>query len=417
MAHLEHFKKKSIKNIVAEAERLAKSYKNYVDPLRTHLNYDIGLDIRKGTDEFMLKVDARVRDIMQGRKVQDHTNLISSWVVTYPPELCEEDYVRDENGNIRYKEYQVTASDGKEITKRKPMTYNKPKDPEHCRNFMKKSYDFFCDRYGRKNVMVGFVHMDETTPHMTVLIVPEATSRKTGLRTVSSASLFTRKDLSTFHDDYQKFLDDNLDGPRALVHNGRTKGNYTLEEYKTREADVAAMGELGTASAELDQVKSDIRRVRKNAKVLHDKYDHNVKVVEKQDEHIKTLNHKISQKQDKIDDLTHKRDALISTYENVKKDLSETLKQFDVILKRFREKEDEDFETKYSKLVEFTKGIKYKDGSTAFDRFIEAQKKVQAESELQQRIDSMERFRQNHPDWFSHDLPQDNSYEDDAQFT
>ena len=65
-------------------------------------------------------------------------------------------------------------------------------------------------------------------------IVPVCKSRKNGKETVSSASLFTRKDLSTFHDDYDEFIYTRY-GQRGLVHNGRTKGDYTLDELNERD--------------------------------------------------------------------------------------------------------------------------------------------------------------------------------------
>ena len=59
-------------------------------------------------------------------------------------------------------------------------------------------------RYGADNVIAGYVHMDETTPQIHVCVVPEAISRKTGRRTVSSASLLTRAELRNFHQDLKK---------------------------------------------------------------------------------------------------------------------------------------------------------------------------------------------------------------------
>ena len=112
------------------------------------------------------------------------------------------------------------------------------RDTELCKNFFDITYNFMKRRYGADNVIAGYVHMDETTPQIHVCVVPDAISRKTGRRTVSSASLLTRAELHNFHQDLQKEMV-NVFGRDAndYILNGRTQGGYTIDELKKRKKD------------------------------------------------------------------------------------------------------------------------------------------------------------------------------------
>lgn len=193
MAHLMSFTKSDLRKVLREYFReLDKDhYKNEVDISRSSENYSFGNC--KSAKECLENIQMRVNTIMQGRDVQKQTNLASTWVIT-----CPEDFVGD-----RDKEKQ----------------------------FFTTCYEFCKDRYGEANVIGAFIHNDETTPHMHVVVVPEAESRKTHKVTVSSASRFTRAELHEFHEDlenecFQKF------GKHKLIKNGKTKGNFSLEQLK-----------------------------------------------------------------------------------------------------------------------------------------------------------------------------------------
>lgn len=209
MANVQSYPKGDARKVLHEHDRTAGHYKNYVDKSRIGLNwtYDAG-----SVDDKMLEVEARCADIMQGKPLQEHTNVLSNWEVTYPFTHCTE----TQGGNGRM--------------------YNKPNDMSHCKKFFDEAYKFAQERYGKENVMVGYVHMDETTPHIDIMVVPEAISRKTGKQTVSSASLFTKAELRNFHKDLESHMA-NVFGEPGMILNGRTKGNYTSDELKQRTAD------------------------------------------------------------------------------------------------------------------------------------------------------------------------------------
>ena len=194
MAHLDKFTRTDSRGVLKEAYRELRKYKNNVDTSLSMNNYSME-DI-KSSKEALKRVDARCAEVMNGRKMQTQTNVIVSCAYTLP-------------------EY----------------FYDKTVDEQ--RKCFDAVYRFIQDRYGKENVIDGVVHNDETTPHMTVYTVPVTTSRKTGNITVSSASLCTQKEFNTFHKDLESYMEKEF-GVKGLALNGRTKGNFTLEELKER---------------------------------------------------------------------------------------------------------------------------------------------------------------------------------------
>lgn len=194
MAHLDKFTRTDSRGVLKEAYRELRKYKNNVDTSLSMNNYS--MEGIKSSKEALKRIDARCTEVMNGRKMQKQTNVIVSCAYTLP-------------------EY----------------FYDKPADEQ--RKCFDAVYRFIQDRYGKENVIDGVVHNDETTPHMTVYTVPVTTSRKTGNITVSSASLCTQKEFNTFHKDLESYMEKEF-GVKGLALNGRTKGNFTLEELKER---------------------------------------------------------------------------------------------------------------------------------------------------------------------------------------
>lgn len=198
MANLQKYKRKEMPAVVKEATRQLRSYKNKVDPSRSHLNYTlVGGEDYKSIAQF---VDKRVRDVMGPKiKAQTKANMrpLGTWVITLPTQL-------------------------------------EGLSAEEQRRFFESCTEFVSDRYGAENLAYAIVHNDETRPHIHVGVVPACTSRKTGKTTVSSASMFTKEDLGTFHDDLDKHIALEF-GQAGLMRNGRGKGKYTLDEMKERD--------------------------------------------------------------------------------------------------------------------------------------------------------------------------------------
>lgn len=197
MAHVEHYKMSDVRRLTNEWTR-DEAYHctdGHIDPARTPNNYVIddsykyGMKLKRSCT-FSAAVRARLQEVQHSNRKD--LNVLSDWVITCPQELLGDD------------------------TK--------------IKRFFEVAYEFTADRYGKENVLQGFVHMDETTPHMHMPLMPVKDGR------VSSKALFTRTELSSYHKALEKVMEDEF-GMHGLVLNGRTKGNYTVKEMKQRTRD------------------------------------------------------------------------------------------------------------------------------------------------------------------------------------
>lgn len=325
MAHLEKYTRKQIGKIANETYRKHKreeAYKNNVDLTKSHLNYSMrGLD----RDEFLYQLDARCIEVMQGRKMQEQTNVVGSWVFTCPTEL---------RGN-----------------------------PDAERKYFETAMAFCEERYGSENVIDGVVHYDETNPHMTVYTVPVNASRKTGKLTVSSASVFTRNDLQTFHEEFEETLQSAF-GRSGLGLNGRTQGGYTLEELKQRTKDEKARAELYKKIADYNKAVSDF-------KVKTGKLEQREKDLDTRESEILTLEAKLRVKQENLQrDIENRLETKLERLRATEDRLSEIEILLPKLLQEKEELEKEIAELTQTKLDTLTEKQKrdFENKRKAFER-------------------------------------------------
>ena len=217
MAHMEKFKQVDLVPVLKEGFRDLKEYRNDVDETRTELNYTFGCQTWK---QVTMRAKQRAQEIMGDKKLNKKANPLFSWVVTYP------------KGRTSVSEH----------------------------DFFEGVRDYMSDLYGEANVMAVCVHMDETTPHCHCYIVPEATSRKPGERTVSTASLLDKKHLQRFHKDFDEFMYERF-GERNLIERAeedKAEENVSMLELKKRtlKAEIEALKEeKETTEGLLDKIK------------------------------------------------------------------------------------------------------------------------------------------------------------------
>lgn len=186
MARVAKFKRTILVPVLKDLYRDLEEYRStVVDTSRTHLNYTYGCQT---WNEAKSKTLEREFEIMDG-KVNKKSRPLFSWLVKYP------------TGNVSVSE----------------------------RDFFEAVHDYMVQIYGEANVIAVCVHMDETRPHCHCLIVPEVTSRKTGERTVSTASLLDRAHLQKFHKEFDEFMYERF-GERNLI---------TLPEEDKQEENVS----------------------------------------------------------------------------------------------------------------------------------------------------------------------------------
>ena len=115
------------------------------------------------------------------------------------------------------------------------------KTPDQIRGYFQTAVDWFGQQYGRSNLQYAVVHMDETTPHMHLGIVP---INEDG--SLSSKKMFDRASLQRVQADLPQYLQEHgYDIQRGVQ--GKNKAHLTTKEYKAvREEEKAIKHDLAT---------------------------------------------------------------------------------------------------------------------------------------------------------------------------
>lgn len=162
MAHVMKIKATSVSPLIDHYERARPGTfdRSNIDESRTRMNYnlapaDVKEDVRSAIAEHAKTA---------GRAVRSDANVLFDWVVTMPKDC--------------------------------PL--------ESAREFFRGTLEFLKQRYGADNVLGGYVHMDETTPHMHVPVLPRIDGK------LQASKMINRNDLRSFHNDLGKYIDERL---------------------------------------------------------------------------------------------------------------------------------------------------------------------------------------------------------------
>ena len=163
-----------------------------IDCERTPHNYHF----IKPDDTYTAFINQRIKDIAPKRKIKDDAVLMCSFFVGASPEFFI------------------------------------GKDKDDIGAFFFECTEFFAERYGRENIISAVVHLDETTPHMHLNLMPVLDGR------LCAKQLFDRKELRSIQTD---------------LHNGVGK-HWNLER-----------GKEGSTAEHLDTVEFKLKKMREAA--------------------------------------------------------------------------------------------------------------------------------------------------------
>lgn len=102
-------------------------------------------------------------------------------------------------------------------------------------SFFKACSAFIVKRYGKDSFVGGWVHKDETSPHIHLCFVPRVYDEKKDRWKVCAKAVLDKKELNTFHKDLEAFLMDRGLVEKGQILNGVTKmtgGSKTIPELK-----------------------------------------------------------------------------------------------------------------------------------------------------------------------------------------
>lgn len=196
MAHVGKYAKSAVGHMFDHYARsenpkeIVRSNKN-IDPTRTYLNYNLAEHQTMNQLDFLHKRLSEVR--CQNRK---DVNVLCDWVVTVPKNLPENE----------------------------------------IKQFFEASYDFLENKYGKENVISAYVHMDETMPHIHFAFIPVTGDKKRASLKVSAKERINRKELRTFHQDLQKYVEHRLGHEVAILNEATKEGNRSIKELQRQSA-------------------------------------------------------------------------------------------------------------------------------------------------------------------------------------
>jgi uncharacterized protein (UPF0335 family) len=178
-----------------------------IDVERSHLNYDLV----NRTENYKRDIEQFINDNKSSsRAVRKDAVLINEWIIT---------------------------SDN---------PFFKDKDDKEIKDFFDTAKSYFADKFGDNNIRYAQVHLDETTPHMHLGIVPFNDEHKLSAKTV-----FNRQALQAVQDELPKYLNERgFELERG--EKGSERKNLTVPEYKK------AKDELKELTTTLEQRKSEV---------------------------------------------------------------------------------------------------------------------------------------------------------------
>ncbi|KIS05703.1 MobV family relaxase [Streptococcus equi] len=255
VARMEKYKSNQLSGIYNHNERVFKNHSNKdIDPGRSHLNYE--LTNRDKTQTYHKQIKEHINE-----------NRISSRGVRKDAVLCNE---------------WVITSD---------KTFFESLDQEQTKKFFESAKNYFAEKYGEANIAYASVHLDESTPHMHLGIVPMKNGK------LSSKALFgNREKLREIQDELPKYLNEqgyNLQ--RGEVDS--KKKHLKTEEFKEKQkilkkADEAINkknSEIDNAKNQLHNLQNDIDNKKQALSELENKEWETVGVLEKYEKEIKEL--------------------------------------------------------------------------------------------------------------------------------
>lgn len=160
---MDKYKRGDIVGIERENER-DENYKStrnpQIDKSRTHLNYHTLPHEKK----YLAFIDKRIKELAPKRKIKDDAVLITSFILGSDKEFFAG------------------------IT------------PETQKQFFDDCTEFFAERYGKENVVSAVVHLDESTPHLHLNLMPVTDGR------LCAKELFDRTALRELQTDFYEVV-------------------------------------------------------------------------------------------------------------------------------------------------------------------------------------------------------------------
>lgn len=179
-----------IKGLELEQERKGKITNKEIDLSRTDLNYDLV----KSDINLYNRIKNRVEAVRSVSRVQKNSVVDYSNIITIP---------RDEANKWGI---------------------------EESKRYFKEVYNYFCNEFGKENIVSAKVHLDETSPHMHLHFVPISAEGKLQARKV-----MTPGRINKIHTEAPKYLRGK--GFEIIRGQGKTEKSLEIKKYKEKKIE------------------------------------------------------------------------------------------------------------------------------------------------------------------------------------
>ena len=188
VARMEKMKSGNLVGIGNHNQRKTKNHSNKeIDKTRSHLNYDL----LNRTENYKTDIEKFINENKSTqRAVRKDAVLINEWIIT-----SDQDFFKDLSKDEREK-------------------------------FFISSKDYFAEKFGDENIRYAKVHLDETTPHMHLGIVPFDKENK-----LSAKRVFNRQALRDVQEELPNYLQE-LGFEIERGRKGSERKNLTIPEFK-----------------------------------------------------------------------------------------------------------------------------------------------------------------------------------------
>ena len=179
-------KMNDVKGKEMEQDRKGRKSNPDIDDTRTNMNYDLV----ENDKTLYQRVKERVDEVRSVSRIQKNSVVDFSNVITVPKE--------------QYEEWGL----------------------ERSKDYLKEVYNYFCEEFGKENVVSAKVHLDETTPHMHLHFVP--VNQENGK--LQARALMTPARINKIHTEAPKYLQQKgFDVERGK---GKTEKNLDIHRFK-----------------------------------------------------------------------------------------------------------------------------------------------------------------------------------------
>jgi len=195
VARMEKMKLDNLMGIQKHNQREQTNHSNKdIDVARSNLNYDL---INQTPINYKQKVMAIINNQRTStRAIRKDAVLVDEWIITSDTDF--------------FKTFQTT---------------------EDIQQFFQDSVGYFQTRCGSQNIVYATVHLDETTPHMHMGIIPMKKGRLT------SKEVFSRQALKDIQDELPKYLQEKGYSIERGTKGSKQK-NLTVPEYKEMQKEL-----------------------------------------------------------------------------------------------------------------------------------------------------------------------------------